>query len=312
MAKSIIEEIVEEENKKKRLALKRKREMQKKRREREKLQQKKLEEELKKKEDKKKDMIPTYKHKIEENLQAQQSAQKGYNSLPVGFQVRDKSQKIDSSRNNEHLVEQQPQQFSITEDSTPSNQSIPSHTPEQDDKLANVRELLDIGTKENIHDFFQSAVRNSKIIYLPGINQSKCKFTDYGYRRLIEHIFENKDFLRIIVDTEDMQGVTFVTISGFIRPKDDPTDANDDKVIPAELTLRGLEGLCEILYRETAEFDPYENEWKHLNNLLGCFTQPEVKGKVRIWKIKTELTKIKLTAVNKEGSWIYKVIKNKT
>ena len=309
MAKSIIEEIVEEENKKKRLALKRKREMQKKRREREKLQQKKLEEELRRKENKKRDRIPTYTHKIEENLQAQQSSQKGYNSLPVELQVNDKNQKIDSTHNTENLIEPQPQQFSIARDSTPTNQSISGHPPELDDKLANIRELIDIGTKENIHNFVQSAIRNSKIIYLPGINQSKCKFKDYGYRRLVEHIIENQDFLRIIVDTEDMQGVTFVTISGFIRPKDDAADINDDKVIPAELTLRGLEGLCEILYRETAEFDSYENEWKHLNNLLGCFTQPEAKGKVRIWKIKTELANIKLTAINKKDAWIYKVKK---
>jgi len=174
--------------------------------------------------------------------------------------------------------------------------------------MGNIRELIDTGTKDDIHNFVQKAIRNGQIVYLPGINQFKCKFTDYGYRRLVEHIIENKDFLRIIVDIEDMQGVTFVTLSDLIRPKDDPVDADNDKVIPAELTLRGLEGLCETLYSKTAEFDPYENEWKHLNNLLGCFAQPEIKGKVRIWRIETELTNLKLTAVKKSDAWIYRVI----
>jgi hypothetical protein len=167
---------------------------------------------------------------------------------------------------------------------------------------------MDTGTKDEIQNFIQGAIRNSKIVYLPGINPSKFKFTDYGYRRLLEHIIESKDFLRIIIDTEDMQGVTFVTLSDLIRPKDDPVDVSDDKVIPAELTLRGLEGLCETLYSETAELDPYENEWKHLNKLLECFVQPEVKGKVRSWNIETEKTKIKLTAVNKGDTWVYRAI----
>ncbi|MCK5562476.1 MAG: hypothetical protein KAJ51_17885 [Thermoplasmata archaeon] len=338
MVKSIIGDIVDDEKKRKRLALKRKRERERKKRElerqkrereleqerlkeeKERLERERQELERKKLEDKKKDKVPVYKHKIEESLQAQQSPQSGHDSLPVGFISEPKPQATKDEpydqppqepRAQPEAPAQQPPPFPVGE-VRPAQPAAPSPPQQPPDTMANIRELIDTGTKEDLHNYIQKAIRNSQIIYLPGINQSKCKFSDYGYRNLIEHLIESKDFLRIIIDTEDMQGVTFVTLSNLVRPKDDPADANDDKVIPAELTLRGLEGLCEALYSETAELDPYENEWKHLNNLLGCFAQPDIKGKVRLWKLETEKTKIKLTAVNKGDTWIYRVIRGKS
>jgi hypothetical protein len=291
--------------------------------EQQRLEQQRLELEKKKLEEKKKDRIPVFRRKIEESLQAQ-TAPQGHDSLPVGFISEKKNDQTteelsqpspESQPPQDQPPQQQPPAFPIADEGSPQQPSPPvMRGPPQKpvtDQLADIRQLIDIGTKEELHNYFQSAIRSGKVVYLPGINPSKFKFSDYGYRRLIEHIIEDKNFLNIIVDTETMQGVTFVTISDLIRPKDDPNDLNDDKVIPAELTLRGLEGLCEALYNESAELDPYENEWKHLNKLLECFTQPEIKGKVRLWRIETEKNKYKVTAVNKNNTWIYRVIKGK-
>ena len=80
---------------------------------------------------------------------------------------------------------------------------------------------------------------------------------------------------------------------------------DDDKVLAADNTLRGIEALCDILYNEEAELDPYENEWKHLNKILDCFTQPESNGRVKTWNFETDKVKVTIKSDNTGSEMIY-------
>ncbi len=300
MGGSIIEQIEKKRKRKKQLAFKRKRE-------KEKLMKQKERQKQEKKETPKKNIIPVYKRKIEAGLQ-EHPVSEGYGSLPVGLTTAQKRM--------ETIEEQTPQLPQTVEPAEPAEpapseaimKSVdPTPTARTQEYIPEIKDLINKGTKEDLQNFLSGAIRNGKVVHLPGINSSNFKFPDYGYRRLIEHMIESKDLLRILVDIETSQGITFVNLSDYIRPKEDPADADNEKVIPAELTLRGLEGLCEILYNSSAEFELYENEWKHLNNLLECFAQPEVKGRSRSWEIETEKARIKISATNTGEVWEYKI-----
>jgi len=176
-------------------------------------------------------------------------------------------------------------------------------------EMVDLAQLFDKGTKEMISSVFEDAIRNNQPIHIPGLNPNKFKFKDYGYRSLIEHIMEDEDFLNIIIEVEELEGVSMVSLSDRIRARDDPRDKNDDKVLQAESTHRGLEALCDVLYNKETELDPYENEWKHLNSLLGCFAKPEVDGRMRSWSLETEKMRILISANNTGTEWIYRVEK---
>lgn len=333
MAGSIMDDLVNKEKKKKKARLKKKREqerLEKERLEAEKkkreLEENKLELEKQKLKEKRRNRIPFFKSKVQDMIDNDVEPA-GSGSLPESFTKPKKNQPPDdyfsrssddttiSVRIDEPKVQAPTQVESevasdpaIVEPKTPEPVSQPTPPPapqvSQEPGLS-VRELIDMGTKEQLSSFFSKNIRASNNIYLPGIDPSKFKFPDYGYRRLIEHMIEDKNFLRILIDVEEMQGVMFITLSSCIRSIDDPQDEGNNSVIPAEATLRGLESLSDILHNNEAEMDPFENDWKHLNALLECFVHPDVNGRIRTWEFETEKTKVKLTSNNTGNSIDY-------
>lgn len=332
MPRSIMDELVDKEKKKKRARLKKKRDLKRLERERIEeerkkriLEEKRFELEKQKLKEKRRNRIPFLKSKVQDMIDNDE-APAGSGSLPESFTKprkrndppEDYFSRSSSDTSLPAEMDEPAAQAQIaggTETQQVPKKTVPRPEPavqqqappqqSRQEPGISVRELIDMGTKEQLSSFFSRNIRASNNIYLPGIDPSKFKFPDYGYRRLIEQMIESKDFLRILVDVEEMQGVMFITLSPCIRAQDDPQDQGNDSVIPAEATLRGLECLADILYNNEAELDPYENEWKHLNALLECFGHPKANGRIRTWEFETEGTKVKLTSNNTGASIEY-------
>ncbi|MFW3146979.1 MAG: hypothetical protein ACMUIE_09230 [Thermoplasmatota archaeon] len=331
---SIIEQTAEKEKQKRIKELKRKREMERLERERrEREQQYQGTKQVQTPPRKKFGIrLPNYENKVEQAIESKDDERQSFSSLPDNFMTKKPRKPSPESvwgggAPQPPQPQQQfppppppqeqappPEQYPPQQQMQPPQQMAPPPQQQwqgqmmQQQAPPNLGQLIDKSTKEQLMDYFSNIIRNSTITYLPGLNQGKFKFPDYGYRRLIELLIENKDFLRIFIDLEDIQGVNFVKISQFIRPMDNPADEGDEKVLGAENSVRGIEALCDILYNGEAEMDPYENEWKHLNKVLDCFSQPDVKGRQRSWKIETEKAVLSLSSSNTGISIEYKAV----
>ena len=110
--------------------------------------------------------------------------------------------------------------------------------------------------------FFNVNMKSETKMEFPAIDPQKCKFADYGYRRLIELIIESEKFLKLIIEIKDISGFQMVELNHLIRG-DDPT-------------LRGIEALCNLIINQQVNYNPVcETDFKYLNVLLDSFTLPK-------------------------------------
>ena len=161
-------------------------------------------------------------------------------------------------------------------------------------KLLELPKLVEEGNKEQWMYYMTFNLKQKNAMKLPVLDQSKCRFKDYGYRQLIELIIESPEFLRVITEIKDVAGYNIVELNKLIR--------GDSS------TVRGLEALCSLMVNRVVKYNPVsETDFKYLNLLLNSISIPKKDGINRLWKIKTENAQVKITAEFDKGSmlWVY-------
>jgi hypothetical protein len=169
-------------------------------------------------------------------------------------------------------------------------------TPRGDLKALKV--LVDSGTQEDWLVFFGENLKSETKMEFPAIDPQKCKFSDYGYRRLIELIIESEKFLKLIIEIKDISGFQVVELNHLIRG-DDPT-------------LRGIEALCNLIINQQVNYNPVcETDFKYLNVLLDSFTIPTKEGINRVWELDINNKKFVISASFDKAAqeWSYKYSK---
>lgn len=159
-----------------------------------------------------------------------------------------------------------------------------------------IEQLIEKGRKEGWNAFINYNLKNKIKINFPPIDPSKCKFSDYGYRRFLELLFESPELLRLMIEVKDISDFQIVTLNPFIRG-DDPT-------------IRGIEALCGLIINKITRYNPVsETDFKYLNIILDSFTIPNKEGINKTWNIKTEKKEIKIIANfdTKNREWVYKL-----
>lgn len=162
--------------------------------------------------------------------------------------------------------------------------------------VGTLAELVESGTKEDWVVYFGRNLKGQTKMEFPPIDVEKCKFPDYGYRRLIELMMDSEDFLNLIIDVKDVPGFQMVSLNSLIRG-DEPT-------------LRGVEALCNLLINKNVRYNPVmETDFKYLNIILDAFTIPKKDGINKIWSIKLvdETVKISASFDRNAGEWEYKL-----
>jgi hypothetical protein len=169
-------------------------------------------------------------------------------------------------------------------------------TPQGDLKALDL--LVDSGTQEDWLIFFSENLKSETKMEFPAIDPQKCKFADYGYRRLIELMIESEKFLKLIIEIRDISGFQVVELNHLIRG-DDPT-------------LRGIEALCNLIINQQVNYNPVcETDFKYLNVLLDAFTIPKKDGINRVWELDINNKKFVISASFDKAAqeWSYKYAK---
>ncbi len=167
--------------------------------------------------------------------------------------------------------------------------------------IGDLSDLVERGTKESWLQYFANNLKTETKMEFPPIDLPKCKFSDYGYRRLIELIIESDKFLKYIIEIKDVSGFQVVELNHLIRG-DDPT-------------LRGIEALCNLIINNEIRYNPVcETDFKYLNVLLDSFTLPKKDGVSNIWGIEIGGWIYQITARFDKSTteWIYSFSKNQT
>jgi len=157
-------------------------------------------------------------------------------------------------------------------------------------------QLIENGTKEGWAAFIGYNLKNKLKMEFPPLDQEKFKFGDYGYRRLVELLFESPELVQIIIEVKDVSGFQMVSLKSLFRG-DEPT-------------MRGIEALCGLIQVKTRRYDPVcETDFKYLNIILDSFTISKKENSTKIWDIKTEKKEVKITANFDKGNreWVYKI-----
>jgi len=168
---------------------------------------------------------------------------------------------------------------------------------EKDVQLREIAGLVENGTQEEWTVFLAKNLKSKTKMEFPQLESEKCKFDDYGYRQLIELIFDSENFLRIFTEVKDVSGFQMVSLNSLIRGD--------------EATLRGIEAMCSLLINKENRYDPVcETDFKYLNIILDSLTMSKKDGMDRVWEITTSLKKIDIKAgFNKdERVWVYSIV----
>ena len=158
--------------------------------------------------------------------------------------------------------------------------------------------LVENGTQEDWLVFIGQNLKTETKMEFPPIESQKCKFPEYGYRRLVEFIIESEDFLKLIIEIKDVSGFSIVSLNHLIRG-DDPT-------------LRGIEALCNLLINHEIRYNPVcETDFKYLNVLLDSLTIPQKDGINRVWELKIGDKNYEISASFDKAAqeWLYKFSK---
>jgi hypothetical protein len=169
-------------------------------------------------------------------------------------------------------------------------------TPHGDLKALEV--LVESGTQEDWLVFFGVNLKSETKMDFPAIDPQKCKFTDYGYRQLIELIIASEKFLKLIIEIKDISGFQIVELNHLIRG-DEPS-------------LRGIEALCNLIINQQVNYNPVcETDFKYLNVLLDSVTIPKKEGINRVWKLDINKKRYEISASFDKGAqeWTYKYTK---